>query len=109
MAKFKKGNKMGKGRPKGSKNKTTLVGKERIQQYFTEQGGLDQLLADIEQLEPKDKVNAKIKLIEYFIPKQRENKHNHEIKNSVLEINLTQSNTPPITSENEISDLFDDD
>lgn len=101
---FKKGHKLGQGRPKGSKNKDSK-GKQVIKEYF-ENGGLEQLLADIEALEEKDKVTAKIKLIEYYMPKQKEVQNTHELKNNVLEINFTKTNTPPITSEN---DLYDDD
>lgn len=99
---FAKGN---KGRPKGSKNKDNY-GKTRLKAYFEDEGGLESLLADIEALEPKDKVNAKTKLIEYYMPKQKEVQNTHDIKNSVLEVNFTKKGIPPITSEN---DLFDDD
>jgi hypothetical protein len=101
---FKKGHKLGQGRPKGSKNKDSF-GKTRIKEYF-ENGGLEMLLADIEELEAKDKVNAKIKLIEYYLPKQKEVNNTHDIKNNILEVNFTKKSVPPITSEN---DLFDDD
>lgn len=105
MAKFQKGNKAGKGRPKGAKNKATLAGKEVIAEYF-QNGGLEALLADIEALDAKDKVTAKIKLIEYYMPKQRETNNNHNFKNDVLSVNFSKTQAKPITSEN---DMFDDD
>lgn len=102
---FKKGQSGNpKGREKGTKNKDSK-GKQVIKEYF-ESGGLEQLLADIEKLDEKDKVTAKIKLVEYYMPKQKEVNNTHDIKNNILEINFTKKNTPPITSEN---DLFDDD
>ena len=57
MAEFKKGRKKTGGRKKGVKNRTTCIGKETIANYF-ETGGLDELLNDIDELEPRDKVNA---------------------------------------------------
>ena len=99
---FAEGN---KGRPKGSKNKTDNYGKAKIKEYF-ENGGLESLLADIEELDAKDKVQAKIKLIEYYTPKQKETTNKHEFQNSTLQINFTKTDTKPITSEN---DMFDDD
>lgn len=101
---FKKGHKLGQGRPKGSKNKESK-GKQLIREYF-ENGGLETLIHDIEQLEEKDKVQAKIKLIEYYIPKQKEVQNSHEFKNNTLEVKFTKTGTKPITSEN---DMFDDD
>lgn len=101
---FKKGHKKIGGRRKGSTNKDPF-GKTRIKEYF-ENGGLDTLLGDIEELDAKDKVNAKIKLIEYYLPKQKEVNNTHDIKNSILEVNFTKTETPPITSE---LDIFDDD
>ena len=77
----------------------------RIKEYF-ENGGLESLLADIEELDAKDKVQAKIKLIEYYTPKQKETTNKHEFQNSTLQINFTKTDTKPITSEN---DMFDDD
>ena len=101
MAKFQKGE---GGRPKGAKNKDHF-GKTKIRSYF-ESGGLESLLADIEELEAKDKVQAKIKLIEYYMPKQRETVNKHELKNGVLSLNLTKPTQSLPTSENE---MFDDD
>lgn len=102
---FQKGRNKTGGRTKGSKNKDNF-GKTRLKQYFEDEGGLESLLSDIEELDPKDKVNAKTKLIEYYMPKQKEVQNTHELKNNVLEVNFTKTNTPPITSE---SDMFDDD
>ena len=71
MGKFEKGKEKTGGRKKGSLNKTSIAGKQKIAEYF-ENGGLEELVADIAKLEDKDRVQAKIKLIEYYIPKQKE-------------------------------------
>ena len=41
---FEKGNKLGKGRPKGSENKVTRVVKDAVQDAFDELGGAQYLL-----------------------------------------------------------------
>ena len=90
---------------KSKRGKGRDIGKETIKAYF-ENGGLESLLSDIEQLEDKDKVQAKIKLIEYYMPKMRETHNTHEMKNETLNVNFSKSDSKPITSENE---LFNDD
>lgn len=70
---FTKGNKEGQGRPKGAKNKTTMMGREMLEKYFYQDNGLQRLLKDIQTLEyDRDRVNATIKLLEYILPKQKE-------------------------------------
>lgn len=101
---FEKGHNLGKGRPKGSKNKDSK-GKQVIKEYF-ENGGLEELLQDIGELDPKDKVQAKIKLIEYYLPKQKETTNKHEFKNNMLKVNFVKPDTHLPTSENE---MYDDD
>jgi len=67
---FEKGN---AGKPKGAKNKATILGRDIIEEHFIAKGGLKKLLIDIEAMEyEKDRVNAQIKLLEFFIPKQKE-------------------------------------
>ncbi|MDX1365608.1 MAG: hypothetical protein R3243_15470 [Arenibacter latericius] len=74
---FGKGN---KGRPKGTKNKSTLPTKQMIADYF-ENGGLAKLISDIEELEGKDKVGAKIKLLDYYMPKLKAVEVKAEVNN----------------------------
>ena len=70
---FEKGHKKSNGRPKGSANKTTLLGRDIIEEYFIEKDGLKNLLIEIQGMDSeRDRVNAKIKLLEFFIPKQKE-------------------------------------
>ena len=106
MGRFEKGNKESQGRPKGAKNKTTIAGREMLEKYFFQDNGLQSLLNDIDSMEyEKDKVNAKIKLLEYILPKQKEIDLNIGGEDgNVLNITLHQSNIKPITSEDEIKE-----
>jgi hypothetical protein len=64
---FQKGNKHGKGRPSGSKNKTTLQMKEYLQTVSEHLE--DELLSDIDVLSPSERVKLWIQIQEFFIPK----------------------------------------
>jgi hypothetical protein len=60
------------GRTKGTPNKTTKEIKGIIQTVVEEQ--LETIEKDLKQLEPKDRLNVLLKLVEYVLPKQREQK-----------------------------------
>ena len=60
------------GRTAGTPNKVTSDLKNRIATLMDEQ--FDTITTDLEQLEPKDRVTAYLKLLEYILPKQREQK-----------------------------------
>ncbi|GAB2542865.1 hypothetical protein [Spirosoma aerophilum] len=60
------------GRTAGTPNKVTSNLKSRIATLMDEQ--FDTIITDLEQLEPKDRVTAYLKLMEYVLPKQREQK-----------------------------------
>jgi len=60
------------GRTPGTPNKATTLLKERISTLVDTQ--FDTILKDLEALEPKDRVAAFLKFIEYILPKQREQK-----------------------------------
>lgn len=78
--KFEQGNKASAGRPQGAKNKKTLLGRDIIENYFIQDGGLETLLQEIDSLgNLNDKINAKIKLLPYLMPKQKE-----------IELNVTE-------------------
>lgn len=68
MAGFKKGNdpKRGRGRPPGTKNKTTAQIKDCFRQILS--GSLPQLIEDLKDLPPKDRVNLLLKLSDKVIP-----------------------------------------
>ncbi len=60
------------GRTAGTPNKVTSDIKTKIAALIDEQ--FDAITADLEQLEPKDRVTAYLKFLEYVLPKQREQK-----------------------------------
>lgn len=64
---FEKGHNLGKGRPKGSKNKAGQVIRDKISKYMTEEG-YHALVSEIKQLEGTDKVNALLKLMKFAVP-----------------------------------------
>lgn len=60
------------GRKAGTPNKATADVKARIAALIDAQ--FDQITDDLEQLEPKERVTAYLKFLEYVLPKQREPK-----------------------------------
>ena len=60
------------GRQKGTLNKATANLKATIQGIVERQ--FETLEDDLENIDPKDKLNIVLKLIEYVLPKQRETK-----------------------------------
>lgn len=60
------------GRTAGTPNKVTSDVKSRIATLIDQQ--FDAITADLELLEPKDRVTAYLKFLEYVLPKQREQK-----------------------------------
>lgn len=56
------------GRPKGTPNKSSQEVREFMQSFLSEKfENLDEIYS---QLEPKDKINAIIKMLPYVVPKQ---------------------------------------
>lgn len=62
------------GRPKGTPNKANANLKNTINGIVERQ--FETLESDLEQLDARDKINFVLKLIEYVLPKQREQKIN---------------------------------
>jgi hypothetical protein len=60
------------GRPKGVPNKTTKELKGLIHRVVKQQ--LETIEEDLQDLDPKDRLNVLLKLVEYVLPKQREQK-----------------------------------
>jgi hypothetical protein len=58
------------GRPKGAVNKTTAETKELIQKIVSNE--LDKITDLLEKLEPKERIDAVIRLLPYIVPKQSE-------------------------------------
>lgn len=63
----KKGNRYSPGRPKGSQNKETKKVRQWIGRFLEDTTEL--LEKDILELDPKDRVNAIMGLLEYSVPK----------------------------------------
>ena len=70
--KFEKGREKTGGRKPGSTNRTTTDIKSKIAALIDDQ--FDSIQADLERLEPKDRIAAYMKFMEYVLPKQREQK-----------------------------------
>ena len=64
MAQFQKGN---PGRPKGSKNKSPQVMRDRIQALFD--NNFELIQEDLESLNPRDRLKFLTDLIPYLLPK----------------------------------------
>jgi len=58
--------KRGRGRPPGTKNKTTAQIKEAFQQILS--GSIDQLISDLAELEPKDRIALLLKMSDKIVP-----------------------------------------
>ena len=63
---FTKGNKLGKGRPKGSKNKSTEIVKDVYAKALTE--STDKLLNELNALTGADYIKAYISISKFIIP-----------------------------------------
>ncbi len=70
--KFEKGHEKKGGRKAGTPNKATADIKAMIVTFVSE--NFEAIAADIQDLEPKDRVNAFLKFLEYTVAKQRETK-----------------------------------
>lgn len=60
------------GRPLGVQNKVTTSLKDRVNLLI--ENNFDKLQADLNTVEPKDRLNIMLKLMEYVLPKQKETK-----------------------------------
>ena len=70
--KFEKGHAKTGGRTSGTPNKATTNIKTKIAALIDEQ--FDAITDDLSELEPKERVTAYLKFLEYVLPKQREQK-----------------------------------
>lgn len=89
---FKKGNKLGTGRPQGMQNKITKTRKEIIENYCSHIES--DLIADIDCLTPFERVKLWLSLQEYLIPKL--NKDSLELSNNepaIININVIDGDT----------------
>ena len=70
MAKFEKGNKMSKGRPKGELNRSTEMAKLTLARVADK--GLNNINEDLEKIREKDPAQAAqiyLKLLEFVVPR----------------------------------------
>ena len=67
---FEKGNKLGKGRPKGAMNKLGADSREKLHEIY-EKDLLKTFKEDLKKLSAKERVQAFLKLTEFFVPKLR--------------------------------------
>lgn len=75
-----------KGKPVGTKNKTTVKTKEIITGFIEDK--LKDVMKAFDELEPKDKVSAFTSLLKYVIPPARDNeadKNNKEALESLVD------------------------
>ena len=94
MAKFEKGNKIAKGRPKGKPNKTTAQIKEMITSLVGNQ--MELWPAVIEKMMKEDPAEAmKItgRLIDYVLPKQSKIDIEGELRHKVEKITIEIKNS----------------
>ena len=78
---FQKGKVKTGGRKKGTPNKTTGQFKESIDLILESE--LERFKTDLDQLEPKERVNVILKLLEFTVPKLQRTESQHEFKEPV--------------------------
>ena len=66
---FELGNKMGKGRPKGAANKSTETVKKAVAKLL--ESNIDAVQTDLDQMQPRDRVNALLQFLKFHIPIQK--------------------------------------
>ena len=66
---FEVGNKMGKGRPKGATNKSTETVKKAVAKLL--ESNIDAVQTDLDQMQPRDRVNALLQFLKFHIPIQK--------------------------------------
>lgn len=89
MAKFEKGNTMGKGRPKGVPNKTTQQIKDMIVSLVGTQ--MEKWPTELEKMMKRDPAEAMRitgKLIDYVLPKQTKIDLEGELKHKIEKITI---------------------
>jgi len=107
MAKFEKGNKLGKGRPLGARNIVPLARKDELEALFNEHGGFEVLFTTIGAIEePKDKANALLKVMEFFMAKHKSIDVTGDSINNIAKVFFAPLDVPPITSESDVVDDF---
>jgi hypothetical protein len=84
---FKKGNQLGKGRPKGTQNKTSIEAKSIINRIVDK--SLEWAEEDIEKIRKKDPIRAfelSMKLMDYAYPKLKSIEMKAEVTSKIEQI-----------------------
>ena len=92
---FQKGNKVGLrgGRKKGQRNKDTRLIRFRYEQLM-EHYGIDQMKADLMQLEPHERLRIMTGLLDFFMPKLNRTDHSLSKNNESIVIMLPGDESP---------------
>ena len=86
---FKPGNKLGKGRPRGSINRSTEQAKLTIARVANR--GLNNIQEDLDKIREKDPIEAAklyLRLLEYIVPKQRAVEMRAELDQRIHQITI---------------------
>ena len=105
MTKFKKGNKIGLGRVKGSTNTTTKNVKQAFQLLV--ENNLEQMTEDLKSLKPKERIDVIINLTSYFSPRMKAVEVEANVKTNDMLSELTQKIYE--MNDDEIDKLCEDD
>ena len=66
---FEKGHTYSVGRPKGKTNKSTEIVKKSVARLL--ENNLENLQTDLDQMQPRDRVNALLQFLKFHIPTQK--------------------------------------
>jgi hypothetical protein len=89
MAKFEKGNKLSKGRPKGALNRSTEMMKLSIARSTNRVlDNLPTIMDKLMQEDPKSAVDLAIKLLEFHLPKMSRVEMKAEIEQRIQQISV---------------------
>lgn len=84
---FKEGNSLG-GRTPGSKNKTTTEIRERFKLLIED--NLESIQADLNSLDPEDRLKILLSLSKYVLPTLRSTELTSELENKTITIDFTE-------------------
>ena len=89
MGKFEVGNKMSKGRPPGSVNRSTEMMKVSIARATNNVlNDLPKLLEDLKKKDPKSAIDIALKLLEFHLPKQSRVEMRAEVEQRIQQITI---------------------
>ena len=101
MAKFEKGNQLGKGRPKGAINRSTEMMKLSIARATNRVlDELPRILDEMIKKDPKGAVDLALKMLEFHMPKMSRVELKAEVEQRIhqISVNITQTTTDGASS-----------